>query len=339
MKERDYGYDVVRFAATIMICIWHFYTTCKENCIIQNYIVDSLFARGPINMGGIGVGLFFLLSGALLIRGYKEQINTIHFYKKRLLRICVPNIIGFNAALLVTYVINSDIVKSDKIGMLISAVGLNFFNLWKYIGISCVWLIGEWFTTVIIFIYLLFPLLRRLFLTHKWIGTSIIILLFLMNLKFKILSNEGGWASYSNGIMLFWIGMLFEEYKRYISTEIYPIVCLCLVFYLVFPFQFHNEYDYIFVLFFSFLIFVILYQIKWDSNIISFICKLNFEMYLVHHRIYLILVPALLTSNSSLGQIVVCFIVLFWLTVLMAEVLQHNSNMFIKHISVPWTHV
>ena len=332
MKERDHGYDFIRFFATIMICLWHYYTTCKEQGINLYANIDKLFSHGAINMGGVGVGLFFILSGALMIRGNREELNVLSFYKKRSLRICVPNSLGFMGALMATYVINADIVKRDKIGMLLSALGLNFFNPWSdFFGISCVWLIGEWFTTVIIFLYLIFPILRRLFLYRKWIGTLIIALIFVLNLKFKILSNQGGWGSYSNGIMFFWLGMFFEEYKGKISNGYIIIISfLCASCLLLFPIQFHNEFDYIWVVLFSITLFLILYQIKITGKLISIICDLNFEIYLVHHRIYLLLMPALLTSSVGMDQIIICFVLLLWVTILIARALKGGSNRIIK---------
>ena len=89
---------------------------------------------------------------------------------------------------------------------------------------STPWITGEWFTAVIIYLYLLFPLLKYLFKKARLITTIVISLIFLVNLKLQILSGCEGWFSISNGLMAFWAGMLFQEYKQYIP---HPLIIGC----------------------------------------------------------------------------------------------------------------
>lgn len=124
-----------------------------------------------------------MLSGALLWANYQYEFDTLIFYKKRLLKICIPQYIGFIGAIIVSYITYSGYISNLIHGGIKSWIGffLSFFgltlagNVYDVLGISTVWIIGEWFTSVIIIIYFLFPLFRWGFKKHRVISTIIII--------------------------------------------------------------------------------------------------------------------------------------------------------------------
>lgn len=88
-----------------------------------------------MNFGG--VGLFFIMSEALLWHNYKKDFKLKLFYEKRIQRIFLPQWIGFIVAFIIVYVMNSEIVKSNPSGILISFMGLNYCNKpWDSLGIN-----------------------------------------------------------------------------------------------------------------------------------------------------------------------------------------------------------
>lgn len=157
----------------MLILLWHFYTTCTENSIVVYPLLMSVIDHGGFGFGGLGVGLFFILSGALLWHNYgdEEKFSTIVFFKKRIIRICIPLWISFVVSLLISSISNGgyiNYVKENLLGCIISFFGFNFAgDLWNRIGINTVWITGEWFTSVILVVYSLFPLLRKLLKANR----------------------------------------------------------------------------------------------------------------------------------------------------------------------------
>lgn len=96
-----------------------------------------------------------MLSGALLWANYQYEFDTLIFYKKRLLKICIPQYIGFIGAIIVSYITYSGYISNLIHGGIKSWIGffLSFFgltlagNVYDVLGISTVWIIGEWFCT------------------------------------------------------------------------------------------------------------------------------------------------------------------------------------------------
>ena len=319
---RDLGYDFIRFVATLIILIWHFYTSFWE--IRQNvpsFTKDTIVRHYEL-FSIVGIALFFTLSGALLMHSYRKNFDIKTFYKKRILRVFIPHWIAFIYGFLILYGLNDNIIKVDPIGIFISFLGLGFFPC-SLIKINSIWVIGEWYTSVIIMLYFFFPLLRELFLKHKLLSTIIITCAFIANLKFKIMSDPAGYASYSNGLMCFWLGMIFDKYINNISKKLVLLIstAVILILFLLPRIQL-GCYNYILIYLFSSLLFIFLYQIKATCKFIRYVCKHNYEIYLVHHRIYLVLMPVLLTKNSNNLQIFISFLVLSGLTFLVAEALK-----------------
>lgn len=186
-NKRDIGYDFVRFIAMLMILLHHLLTTFWQ----FHYSVPEWFKNTVtkyINFGGTGVALFFILSGALLIKRYKVQFTLSEFFYKRFIRIEIPQMIGFICAFALMYCITPHIIHINPWGIFVSLLGLNYGALWQslHLNIGGIWVIGEWFTPVIIICYLFFPFLRRCFLKSRLSSSIIITILFFYKFKSRI---------------------------------------------------------------------------------------------------------------------------------------------------------
>lgn len=125
---KDKSYNVIRALGIILICIWHFNTVCIEDGYTLP-IVLLWNKSGTIQAGGVGVVLFFALSGALLIQKYKgKQFKTTSFMKKRLTRIYIPHCIAYVIAFLVCGILYPSWyrVGNNIFGFLISLLGMDF---------------------------------------------------------------------------------------------------------------------------------------------------------------------------------------------------------------------
>lgn len=331
--QRDKGYDFIRFFAMMLILLWHFYTTCTENSIVVYPLLISVIDHGGFSFGGVGVGLFFILSGALLRHNYgdEEKFSTIVFLKKRIIRICIPLWISFVASLLISSIANGtyiNYVKENPLGCMISFLGFSFAgDLWNRIGINTLWITGEWFTSVILVVYSLFPLFRKLLKTRMGGYTSLIVgVIFVLNMKYQILSGGDGYFSFSNGIMYFWLGMIFDKYRQLITKQVAALAVLaCVLIWILNPVTIAG-FNYLPVFLASCLSFIILYNIRVDNTVTRYICKYNYEIYLVHHRIFILVMPYWLNGESRSWQILFCLGTVSWLTFLIAENLKVASK-------------
>ena len=164
LRTRDIGYDFIRCTAMMLIVVYHFVTSFDTTLVGGESIIfyKQLMCRHALSFGAIGVCLFFMLSGAVLLMTSKDNIKLKDFYKKRLLKISIPQWISFTISLVAIYTIDKNILHTNVFGIIISFLGLNYCGKpWNHLGIhSTPWITGEWFTAVIIYLYLLFPLLK-----------------------------------------------------------------------------------------------------------------------------------------------------------------------------------
>lgn len=328
---RDKGYDCIRFTSMMLIVIVHFCTEWMKEANLPQFVMKVVL-RGSLSFAFIGVATFFMLSGALLWKNYKESYDIIVFYKKRFLKICIPQWIGFIGIGCVMYLLQPDYIREGihqgVLSLLVSFMGLNFDgSIWNAVGIQPLYLIGEWFTCVIIVIYLLFPIVRWLFKEHRIMGSIIITGIFVVNLKCQFFTGDSGRFSFTNAFMYFWLGMLFEEHKDIFGCKVlvWILAGIDIILYAYNPARIFGS-DILVVAIFSTILFIVLYQIKWETKFTRYICKYNYEIYLVHHRIYYIFIPLMISHDSNCFQIVLCFVVLMALICRASELLNSGSK-------------
>lgn len=247
-------------------------------------------------------------------------------------------VIAFFACVLFIYLATGGVGADTVSGFLLAMLGLGFCNIWTYLEIYPAWIVGEWFTTVIIFLYLIFPLMRKLFMQYRLLASFIIYVMCILNMEFQILSAADGCFSYSNGIALFWTGMLFNEYKdvllksKIFSFYIPILVVGILVFF--FPLYRIGGFTYIYIYVYSIFLYILLYNVKYSSFVTRFICKYNFELYLMHHRIYIILKPCVISSHGSLFQLICIFVfmnfIVFYVSFYIKKIADTISSMLLR---------
>lgn len=301
---RNQGYDFIRFCAMSAILLFHF---CGR--VYDAKHPDFLYPILYFPTGQIAVALFFILSGSVLIENYKGALDVNIFYKKRLTRILLPQMIAFTFCAILLYTCGI-LDTSDKVGLFLSFLGLDFCNIWTYLGISRPWIVGAWFTTVIIFLYLVFPYMRKMFLKHRFKSSLVVYTVFILNMKFQIMSDNNGWFSYTNAIAAFWTGMIFNEYRDMIYKNkvlsFYLPLCICA---LLAGNQFViKDFMYTFTFVYAVVLYVLLYNIKYSSRVTNFICKYNFELYLVHNTIYTVLISSIVNYDGGFYQLIAIFI-------------------------------
>lgn len=157
LPRRLAGMDFIRLAGTLGVFLYHF-GCATGNALLRKRLVSCANGQwsGPL------VGLFFMLSGALLYHRYAgEKLDVPAFYRRRF-RAIYPE---FWLAFLVCYARRvlaegSLFYRGRPWLLLLSLLGLDGYFL--YLGPNY-YILGQWFLGAIILLYLLFPLLLRAF--------------------------------------------------------------------------------------------------------------------------------------------------------------------------------
>lgn len=157
MKKRIYSLDVIRAFATFLIFTFHFNMGTNDN--IRQIYNTSYFFRN-IDLGSLGVSIFFILSGCSLLYNDHENFSITKYYKKRFLSIFPL----FYMAYLLCRFIHGVFVPHSYANiplkyLILTLLGMDGFLSYKY---PTFYITGEWFLGCIIILYLIYPLLRML---------------------------------------------------------------------------------------------------------------------------------------------------------------------------------
>ena len=126
--------------------------------------------------------------------------------------------------------------------------------------------------------------------------------------------------------MYFWLGMIFDKYRNLITKPMVVLAVFASVLIWILNPVTIVGFNYLPVFLASCLSFIILYNIRIDNTVTRYICKYNYEIYLVHHRIFILVMPYWLNGESRSWQILLCLGTVFWLTFLIAENLKMASK-------------
>ena len=313
IQKKEGGYQLIRFFLIWAIVGHHILTTASENNIPVPFLINRVSYRISAGIGHVAVSMFFMLSGALLWRNHK----TIESYKKyffnQVVKILVPLWICTVPLILVDYVKNPGIVLSEYAR---STIGYNLLGVDLYVrifkGFYPYHVCGEWFTSVILTMYLLYPLLRKASVGKRTrILTAVLITgFFLINLRYGIMTAGNGWYSFTRGLFFFYAGILFEQYKGRIDSNRcagVAFICFCIIF------LFFNR-----TMFGSVFLpntaaalcsFVVLFRLNgllrpvfakpFFFRMIDGTCRYSYLIYLTHHYLILLFMPLLLDQEAN----------------------------------------
>lgn len=210
-KKRYYELDFVRAVCAAIVVCYHF------SCALDIFEIQGfenilyLFPNGK--WGEMAVSVFFMLSGAVMFYNYGgKKLNAPAFYKKRWLSLFPM----FYVMWILMYVIKSGVSGNWFWGgepklLLLSLFGMDGYFYYRQPNYHS---IGEWFLGAIIFLYLLYPLLKKLFERFKWPTTVLLTATWTMIFVvdwFEV----GTFYNLLTCIWSFWIGMLLMEYREY----------------------------------------------------------------------------------------------------------------------------
>ena len=158
-KERILYFDIIKLLALICVLVCHYMRTLDFYQISYNFklLPDNIFS---IYTGTVGCVLFFIVSGASLEYVYHEQLKLKTYFIKRFKGIYPMFWISFVIFFCIYFYIDGGYNKNiPRWKIILSMTGfdgiVNSFS-------STFWTVGEWFLGVLIILYILFPILKKL---------------------------------------------------------------------------------------------------------------------------------------------------------------------------------
>ena len=187
-SNRIFYFDALRAFAILCVVLLHVTGHVGE---IMNYNVHTIFSIGGIyetfanNFFRIGVDLFLMISGALLLG---RNLNVEDFFKKRLLRIAKP-FIFWSFIFSVILIVSSYFIP-----------GINFVSNFSVMGLINVFLdtlmfnapgsVVYWFFWMMLYVYLLMPVLNKLVNKLELVNVECILMLWLVFVSIVYLLNN-----------------------------------------------------------------------------------------------------------------------------------------------------
>ena len=343
MKKRYNFMNVLRVLSMISIVFYHMLITLYIYGIRQHESISFLFENANMHIAKIGVGLFFMLSGAGLMLATKDNFNIKDFYIKRFTKILIPFYIVYVCYFIFLLGIGDMSIKApfgDKAlkpySFVFTLLGMDAYL--ENFGIpTCSLGIGEWFLGCLILIYILFPILRFCMLKNRLITltTSIIYFVFIcifyfyvpgfievppyMNMALKIfdfilgmnlaltISDRKKYTPFIAGaIFLFFL--LYPT--RMAGTEDFQIPIQCLSVYLIF-----ESLEGVFS------------KAPKVMKVVDILASYSYEYFLIHHAVILYLSKQGLNSAFSNAQVLLLFVEEILLTTVLSILLKYIINL------------
>lgn len=308
-KERLYYLDLIKCVALVAVFVCHFTRSLEGYGVGYEWKIlpDNIFG---LYMGSFGVTLFFIASGASLMYVYDENINVRAYYKKRLLGIYPMFWIAFALATCISFFVNKGIDHMvPKWKIIYSVLGIDGNALWWGPNF---YQLGEWFLSVIICLYIIFPVLRLCVKkTPKLSAVISVMILILCVLFFH--TKLPVQCFFLSRIAEFVFGMIYMKYRKKTSILEATISAVVLIIMLFIPEDdLHVMFRTFLVGICSFYVLSFLFQklpmfqpIRLLANISGKYC---YAFFLTHHYILQFLAPFLRGETLVRSEVILMFV-------------------------------
>ena len=283
-SKRKTQFDIIRILAILMIFNYHF-------CMAAGKVSSAFCSHKNGGWGSVGTTMFFILSGYLIHLGSKE-IHLTSYLKKRFLSIYPALWISF----IIVYLYKSISLKNFFWGgepwrILLSFLGLDTYLQFYYVPTyACV---GEWFTTIILFLYLAYVPLCFLIKKYPAVTTLALLILYFLECIKAIQPAVPADASIFTGLLIFWTGMLLQQYpsalvpkwwKVALATAVSLIITFIPLPLIGSSLPWKNLLGFS-IFYFAYAIFSKINYNKPVENTLKFLSSISFAVYLIHHFI------------------------------------------------------
>jgi peptidoglycan/LPS O-acetylase OafA/YrhL len=334
-KERLFYLDFIRAIATISIVMTHFNARylylsppMPEKAIVTTTVSN-------IYIGNWGVSLFFIISGAALMYIYEDKCNWKEFYRKRFLSIYPMFWIAYSFAFLYLFYsdkrIPSSAVDVPKINIIFSCLGLDGLLVRN---IPMFYILGEWFLGVIIIMYLIFPILRKLIINYSYatvIGVIAVYLWMIFGFNFNF---DRGTVILTR-LPEICFGMYYIRFRKRVNGKVAFLSLLILVTNGLLKPNWSQDIQTTYVGIFSFLL-LVYFSYYLERVVIKKVCgvisKYSYATFLVHHVVIERMMKTFNLMEISVLYSYILFIVVCVVVAFFAWLLYNVHDKIIKKI-------
>lgn len=215
MREKIKSFDMIRAICTIGIVLYHYSYNYIEYGIAGNHLSFFKFVSG--DWGSLFVAMFFMLSGAVLIYNHADKFKLGKFFYRRWCSIFPMFYLAwFVGYLLKVKELGSWLWGGSRRRFIYTFLGIDGYFLKPGFNVNY-YTLGEWFLGAILMVYLLFPVLRYLFVRHEKSGYMLRIAatIAIAIAEIYLVINDNFSIPASRNIITcvfdFWIGMLIMD--------------------------------------------------------------------------------------------------------------------------------
>lgn len=282
------GVDFVRVICAYSIVCFHF--SCHSISP-----AGTVFLPGKFGTAYVAVGIFFIISGLVLRWNYPTVPDIKRFYYKRGKALLPMFWIAYWSLFALRVLHSGRAFFSLPISrLLLSVIAMDGYSLYK---IPNYYQIGEWFLGAIILLYLLYPIVNRLFSR-----SSCLTYLAGMGLFFFVVYGDAFEIPKNFNLLYclgyFITGMFLAEHKVWMDSKIILAAAVLSLAFLVFaPIPLTDLTNFYFQ---TVCTFIILYRIgcfirRWAlcERLCAFGAKLSYPLFLVHHVVILALLAVI----------------------------------------------
>lgn len=205
-KEKIKSIDFIKGICAIGILLFHFesHYTSRALTFVSNY-----FDAGAV------VTVFFMVSGALLQYHYSQKLDLKEYYIKRWKGIYPMFYLAYIPCWILNVLRHGAVLYNGPA----SSYLYTFLGIDGYLAqrVDTYYILGEWFLGAIIALYLVYPLLRWLFVKNKWVAVAGALALYLVFYDQPITNANAFW-SISSCLISFTLGMFLLEFRKQIVT-------------------------------------------------------------------------------------------------------------------------
>lgn len=329
--KRNTGVDYTRVILTLIIVLFHFANSF-------GLLTEKLFYLPNGTYGWGSVGAFTVMSGYLLRGRYKGRIDLKQFYSKRLLTL-FPS---FYVAFLLGYIVHSIQVGSMFYGGHPAKIIFTFLGIDSYVGLYGVTtyaIVGEWYTGIIIIVYLLFPFLNMMMEKLKIFGEIGLIILFGINTALRP-DQSMPETSVITAVLLFYTGMIIAEYKDVLlKYSLAGLITLAMwLILIVVPMNFmprivNLNLASVFLFMTLMLLFGKTGKIQLCNRIILFLSTIAYEIYLIHHFVMYQMLDFFPETAGNVHMAWLYYIILIAICVVISFAINQIAGLLIKLLS------
>ena len=297
-RERILYFDFIRTVCAFYIMVYHF-------CVSLNPAAHSGFVKYLENpqMALAIVKVFFMLSGALLFYNNCDTGKPKNFYYKRFKSIYPMYYIAFIPCFIVKVIMENKLFYAgNPIKLLLSLFGVDGYFF--VVSSPNYYQVGEWFLGVIIFIYILYPLILRLYKKSALLTLALVFCLYATAFIKNLFTVDPSINIFSC-LASFFTGIIFIDNKDILLKNKFSLIISAVVIVLLLTVKLpFIPYD-IIIFATAICMFIILSFIGNAVMKSKPLCKtftalsaISYAVFLVQHKVVMAVVRLLNPSNS-----------------------------------------